>query len=197
MRVYIPVTVHDEPAAPRSPRGLGAVVRFGLISEEDGPPEWREKIFACWWYRYSSFAYCVAGGLLVVRPIAPMYAQPCCGAFPFRAMGALIFVNCLLSYMADTHTFGRPSKWRAADSYIATFNTLLQFILVLLQVIGPMSFPRDMVCVFTASLLLALYCKRRAGRAFANRERDAYLRWHTAWHLILPAGAIIGMLLLD
>ena len=65
------------------------------------------------------------------------------------------------------------------------------------QVLGPMSFPRDMVCVFTASLLLALYCKRRAGRAFANRERDAYLRWHTAWHLILPAGAIIGMLLLD
>ena len=112
-------------------------------------------------------------------------------------MGALIFVNGLLSYMADTHTFGYPSAWRAADSYVATFNTILQFVLVVLQVIGPMSFPRDMVCVFTASLLLALYCKRRAGRAFANRERDAYLRWHTAWHLILPAGAIIGMLLLD
>ena len=45
-RVYIPVTVHDESERPRSPRGLGAVVRAGLISEDDGPPEWREKIFA-------------------------------------------------------------------------------------------------------------------------------------------------------
>ena len=44
---------------------------------------------------------------------------------------------------------------------------------------------------------LALYCKRRAGRAFEARERDAYLRWHTAWHLVLPGGAITGMLLLD
>ena len=53
------------------------------------------------------------------------------------------------------------------------------------------------VGVFTASLLLALFCKRRAGRAFADRERDTYLRWHTAWHLVLPGGAIAGMLLLD
>ena len=195
-RVYIPVTVHDESERPRSPRGLGAVVRAGLISEDDGPPEWREKIFACWWYRWSSFAYCVAGGLLVVRPVN-RYAEPCCGAFPFRAMGALIFVNGLLSYMADTHTFGRPSKWRVADSYVATFNTLLQFILIVLQVLGPMSFPRDMVTVFTASLLIAIWCKRKAVAAFASRDRDAYLVWHALWHVVLPAGAVAGQLLLE
>ena len=175
-RVYIPVTVHDDaPAAPRSPRGLGAVVRAGLISEEDGPPEWREKIFACWWYRWSSFAYCIAGGLLVVRPVN-RYARPCCFLFPFRAMGALIFVNGLLSYMADTHTFGRPSKWRAADSYVATFNTLLQFVLIVLQLVGPMSFPRDMVTVFTASLLIAIACKRRAVLCGSQPELG-YGRW--------------------
>ena len=112
-------------------------------------------------------------------------------------MGGAIVLNGLLSYMGDTQTWGRPSCWKTADILLATTNTALQFVLVLLHTLGPMSFPRDMVCVFTASLLLALYCKRRAGRAFANRERDAYLRWHTAWHLILPAGAIIGMLLLD
>ena len=121
----------------------------------------------------------------------------CCAAFPFRAMGGAIVLNGLLSYMGDTHTWGRPSCWKWADILLATTNTALQFVLVLLHMLGPMSFPRDMVGVFTASLLLALYCKRRAGRAFANRERDAYLRWHTAWHLILPAGAIIGMLLLE
>ena len=198
-RVYIPVTVHDNaPTAPRSPRGLGAVVRFGLISADDGPPEWREKIYACWWYRWSSFAYCVAGGLVVVRP-APLYrhAQPCCFLFPFRSMGALIFLNGLLSYMADTHTFGYPSAWRTADSYVATFNTLLQFILIILQVIGPMSFPRDMVTVFTASLLIAIGCKRRAVAAFKSRDRDAYLVWHALWHVVLPAGAVAGQLLLE
>ena len=161
-RVYIPLTVHDDAtAAPRSPRGLGAVVHAGLMSADDGPPEWREHMR--WWYRWSSFAYCIAGGLLFFRS-APMYrhARPCCGVFPFQSMGALIFVNGLLSYMADTHTFGYPSAWRAADSYVATFNTLLQFVLILLQIIGPMSFPRDMVTVFTASLLIAIACKRRA-----------------------------------
>ena len=195
--VYIPVTVHDAPAAaPRSPRGLGAVVSAGLISEDDGPPEWREHMR--WWYRWSSFAYCIAGGLLFVRS-EPMYrhAQPCCFLFPFRSMGALIFVNGLLSYMADTHTFGRPSKWRAADSYVATFNTLLQFVLILLQIIGPMSFPRDMVTVFTASLLIAIGCKRRAVAAFKRRDRDAYLVWHALWHVVLPAGAVAGQLLLE
>ena len=198
-RVYIPVTVHDNaPTAPRSPRGLGAVVRFGLISADDGPPEWREKIYACWWYRWSSFAYCVAGGLVVVRP-APLYrhAQPCCFLFPFRSMGALIFLNGLLSYMADTHTFGYPSAWRAADSYVATFNTLLQFILVLLQLLGPMSFPRDTMTVFTTSLLIAIWCKRKAVAAFARRDRDAYLVWHALWHVVLPAGAVTGQLLLE
>ena len=72
-----------------------------------------------------------------------------------------------------------------------------QFVLVLLQMLGPMSFPRNMVSVFTVSLLVAVFCKRRAAAALANRERDAYLRWHTAWHCVLPGGAIVGMLLLD
>ena len=196
-RVYIPVTVHDDTtAAPRSPRGLGAVVHAGLMSADDGPPEWREHMR--WWYRWSSFAYCIAGGLLFFRS-APMYrhARPCCGVFPFQSMGALIFLNGLLSYMADTHTFGRPSKWRVADSYVATFNTLLQFILILLQVIGPMSFPRDMVTVFTTSLLVAIWCKRKAVAAFARRDRDAYLVWHALWHVVLPAGAVAGQLLLE
>ena len=72
-----------------------------------------------------------------------------------------------------------------------------QFVLVLLQTLGPMSFPHDMVGVFTASLLLAVYCKRRAAMAFAAQQRDAYMRWHTAWHCVLPGGAAVGMLLLD
>ena len=71
-----------------------------------------------------------------------------------------------------------------------------QFVLVLLQTLGPMSFPHDMVGVFTASLLLAVYCKRRAAMAFAAQQRDAYMRWHTAWHCVLPGGAAVGMLLL-
>ena len=118
-------------------------------------------------------------------------------SFPIPLDGRADLLNGLLSYMADTHTFGYPSAWRAADSYVATFNTLLQFILVLLQVLGPMSFPRKMVAVFTTSLLVAIWCKRRAVAAFKRRDRDAYLVWHALWHVVLPAGAIIGQLLLE
>ena len=80
---------------------------------------------------------------------------------------------------------------------MATFNTILQFVLILLQIIGPMSFPRDMVTVFTASLLVAIACKRRAVAAFKRRDRDAYLVWHALWHVVLPAGAVAGQLLLE
>jgi len=110
-----------------------------------GPPEWAEAIFGyAWWYRWSSFSYCGAGAMLVLRP-EPMYrhAQPCCAAFPFRTMGGAIVLNGLLSYMGDTHTWGRPSCWKSADVLFATANTALQFVLVLLHLLGPMTFPRD------------------------------------------------------
>ena len=82
--------------------------------------------------------------------------------------------------------------------YVATFNTLLQFVLIVLQIIGPMSFPRDMVTVFTASLLIAIGCKRRAVAAFAyRRDRDARLVWRALWHVVLPAGAVAGQLLFE
>jgi len=200
---YVPLasgesSASDEEAGPSSICGC-----IPSSSEEDiEPPEWRDHIFSsAWWYRWSSFTYCVAGGMLVVRP-APMYrhAQPCCGGphgFPFRTMGAFIFVNGLLSYMGDTYTWGHASCWKTADVLAATTNTLLQFALVLLHVLGPMSFPRDMVSVFTVSLVAAVVCKRRAALALQRRDRDAYLRWHTAWHVVLPAGAVIGQLLLE
>ena len=70
-------------------------------------------------------------------------------------------------------------------------------MLVLLQLLGLMSFPHDMVTVFTASLLLAIWCKRRAVAAFKRRDRDAYLVWHALWHVVLPAGAVAGQLLLE
>ena len=79
--------------------------------ERQGPPEWAETIFgSAWWYRWSSFSYCGAGAMLLLRP-EPMYrhAQPCCAAFPFRAMGVAIVLNGLLSYMGDTHTWGRQA----------------------------------------------------------------------------------------
>ena len=67
---YVPLDEVNE-AADSPPACLGAVVQGGCMSGEDdgGPPEWRARIYgSAWWYRWSSFAYCVAGGMLVVRP---------------------------------------------------------------------------------------------------------------------------------
>ena len=133
-----------------------AVVRFGLISEDDGPPEWREKIYACWCVRLVEL-YAPPGGLLFVQAgDVPARAAYCFFSVPLH--GRADRFERSPSYMADTHTL--PATMPVAGGRLsrATFNTLLQFVLILLQIIGPMSFPRDMVTVFTA--LLITWCKR-------------------------------------
>ena len=171
----------------------GLLARLGFEPGSDEPPEWRPADEQSRAYCASCFAYCAAGGLLLLRP-EPLERHM---SFPWRPMGLMIFANGFFSYMADVECWGRPSSWKAVDRLVATTNTLLQFALVLLHLLGPMSFPRDMVSVFTVSLLVAVACKRRAALALQRRDRDAYLRWHTAWHVVLPAGAVIGQLLLE
>ena len=64
-----------------SPNPLEVVlVRLGfssVASTETESPEWRAAVDNSWWYQMSSFAYCGAGGLLLLRPepIAPGLGQ--------------------------------------------------------------------------------------------------------------------------
>ena len=131
------------------------VVRAGLISEDDGPPEWREHMR--WWYRWSSFAYCLAGGLLLRRPARP--DVPARAALlrrlpvPLHGRADLFERSPVAIWPTRTPFNYLRFRMAAGRLYVATFNTILQFVLSTARGLGPMSFPRDMVAVFTTSIL--------------------------------------------
>jgi len=159
------------------------------------PIEWRLAISRAWWYRYSSFSYCVVGALTAARP-QPLWA--CAPFFPFRTMGLCIFANGILSYMGDVATWGYNSRWKTADVAMAVTNTLLQGLIVLMSVVGIADFPALPTAVLAVSLVVAIFCKKKGEEARNRLDCDGYLRWHTAWHLTLPIGAgIASQVLLD
>ena len=84
-----------------------------LLSSEEGassscePIAWRSAVEQAWWYRASPFAFCAAGGLLVLRPEPLERGLP---LFPWRCTGLAIVVNGFASFMGDVETWGRPSN---------------------------------------------------------------------------------------
>jgi hypothetical protein len=118
------------------------------------PREWAVAMRRVWWYRVSSFAYCITGSLAAVRPeplshyvrwlpplpwaaLSPFcflptlplrrQAYPCCTHFPFRSMGFAIALNGLASYASDVLYLGEPlNPWKQLDICLATANTVVQ-----------------------------------------------------------------------
>ena len=88
---------------------------------------------ATWWYWASPFAYCLAGGLLALRPEPLERGLP---VFPWRCTALSVVSNGFLSYMADVESFGcrGPNRWKAVDRVFATTNTLLMCAVVLLSI---------------------------------------------------------------
>lgn len=83
--VPLPLTTGEDPAASpdASDSAIMACFRPHPPDEKQGPPEWAETIFgSAWWYRWSSFSYCGAGAMILLRP-EPMYrhAEPCCAGW--------------------------------------------------------------------------------------------------------------------
>jgi hypothetical protein len=171
----------------------GCLSRIGLSSEASEVPEWKVAVDDSLWYTASCFAYSLAGGLLLLRPEPLERHMP---IFPWRLAGLAIFSNGFFSYMSDVETWGRPSAWKAADTLLATVNSLLQISIVVLASLGHATFPPEPVGVLGASIAIALVCKWRSAAAVRRSDCDAFLRWHSAWHYTLPAGAIVGQLML-
>ena len=195
---YACVRPSDEEAlgAREPPRGLfGRVLGFlGLTPKIPNlHPEWKDAVDAAPWYTVSCFSYCVAGGLLLLRP-EPLERH--LQLFPWRVVGLSIFTNGMLSYMSDVETWGRLSGWKSADRVLATINSLLQVLVVVLACLGQSTFPPEPVAALGTGVATALLCKHRASAAMERADCDAYLRWHAAWHYTLPLGAVVGQLLL-
>jgi len=171
---------------------LSAVACCGFAAQGSEPDLWVASVQEAWWYQASCFAYCVAGGLLLLRP-EPLERHM---LFPWRCMGISVFVNGFTSYMSDVETWGRPSVWKATDLLLATTNSLLQIGIVIVSFLSDATFPLESVGCLATGVLIALACKQRSATAMRNGHCDAYLRWHAAWHYSLPTFAIIGQAVL-
>ena len=156
-------------------------------------PEWRERVQSTVWYYASPFAYCVAGGLLVVRPEPLERGLP---LFPWRCTGFAVVCNGFMSFMADVEMWGRESRWQTADRVLAIVNTMLQAGVVVMSCMGYSNFPIESPVCLGSGVVLALVCKQRSAAAFRRGDCDAFVRWHSAWHLLLPLGAVAGQLVL-
>ena len=168
--------------------------RLGLVSGDVAPADWKLTVDECWWYQGSCFAYCVAGGLTL---LAPEPLERHMQLFPWQLLGLTVFSNGFFSYLADVETWCRPSSaWKSADLLLATCNTLACVAIALLAAAGHATFPAEATACLGTGVLLGLICKRCAAAASRRGDCDGFLRWHTAWHLSIPAGAIAGQLLL-
>ena len=179
----------DDGTAPAAPRGC-----CGLYAQDSAlHPEWREPMLQHRPYVASPFAYCLAGGLLALRPEPLERGLP---LFPWRVTALSIVLNGFLSFMADVETWGRPSAWRVADRVFATTNTVLMATVVLLGMLGHTHFATESVACLGSGVAVGLVCKQRASAAMARADCDGFLLWHSLWHYTLPFGAILGQLVI-
>jgi hypothetical protein len=186
--------VAEHPTEPVS--WLAVLLRWlGLAAPPDEYHDWRAVVQDTWWYQLSCFAYCAAGGLLLLRP-EPLERHM--ALFPWRCMGLSVFANGFVSYMADVETWGRVSVWRTIDHFLATTNSVLQIVIVVAAAMGAAEtpFPLESVGTLGASVLVALACKHRASAAMRRGHCEGYLRWHAAWHYTLPTGAVAAQAVL-
>ena len=98
--------------------------------------------------------------------------------------------------MADVVTWGEESAWKVADIVIASTNTILQATIVILSLAGYSTFSLPPVAALGTGLTFALISKKMANFSAHQKDCRGFILWHTWWHLWLPAGAIVGQLLL-
>ena len=166
----------------------------GLLAGVPEDPSWKVCIDASWAYQVSCFMYCLAGGLLLLRP-EPLERR--LQVYPWRFVGLSVYFNGFCSYMADAVTWGQPqSIWKKIDVAFASTNTLLQIVIVILCLMGMASFPPAPVACLGVGIFSGLFFKQRGAEAQREHDCTAYLRWHTLWHLSIPLGALLGQLVL-
>ena len=173
---------------------VGALVEE-LVQPE--PAHWRAVL--PWWYKLSSIIYTLLGAVILI--MLPTLAQ--FGAwFPWWFMGGQLLLQGVLSYMADTYTFGRRSRWKVADAGGALFVFFTCICVVIFTFAGLLTYPTVPLLTFIFSLLAGAYSKYRSSGALRNGRTDPRLApdefviWHVMWHITIPGGSIVAMLLL-
>ena len=170
-----------------------------FISSGQEDPAWRPAIKRAWLYRASCFTYSITGlSTILIAPTLTVFSGPCCTWFPWWLLGLSVALNGLVSWMADVHTWGCPREhpWKQFDVVMASINTVLQLVVLALQLLGPMSLPPELAVVFTAGLGTSLLCKWHSAACLNNGDCEGFLFWHTGWHIFHPAGCVFSQWLL-
>ena len=186
MAQYLPLS--QASTAEPSPNVLDRALKaLGFAPESDEPPEWRADVSDAPVYMASCFAYCAAGGLLLLHP-EPLERHM---AFPWRLMGLMVFANGFFVH-GGRRDVGRIEK--AADRLRQQQHSPADCHRGSRH--GHASFPVESVALLFTGVATGLVCKHRASASMRRSDCESFLRWHAAWHYTLPLGAILGQLVL-
>jgi len=119
--------------------------------------------------------------------------------FPWEFMIGFLILQGFFSYMNDVATWSMmESEWKLIDVIVASTLTTLQAVLILCTQCGLLHFPQEITTSYGILLPVALFMKSRSSKAlWEGRDAQAYLFWHTLWHISLPYGGLVAMFYLD
>ena len=137
------------------------------------------------WYAASSSTFALLGLFAMTRFTCPV--------FPGHQVEAVICgIQSICSWGNDVHSFGRPSKWKNADRFVASVNIMWQMCKLVWLEMTILEY-----VVWIGGLCVALACFQRGQKLLHSRspkpptKRDfsAFLAWHAVWHCVLPLAA--------
>jgi hypothetical protein len=181
---------------------LAVAMDTALEFSEAEPTHWHPAVAASWWYRASPIAFSFLGAHVLCSLDALHAHSPVW--FPWKTVGLELLLQAVLSYMADVHTWGRRSMWKNADAIGACTMVLVAVCSPFLQLAGWTTYPSGMAMTFITVIIAALFCKRASSSALRAGRLDPrnvdlcnrFLKWHTAWHLLVPIGGSVSISML-
>lgn len=174
------------------------IARVKIVVEPIGL---RPIVMRSHFYCISSIAYSLAGLQVLVSSSKLKIVS---NFFPWQTFGCLLMLQGIVSYLADVKTWGVRSMWKFIDKLLATGLTICCVILASAHMCAQLCLEWSYGVTFAAAIVVALECKRRSSKALlticsepaALCELNAYLFWHTAWHVSLPVVSIFIIQLL-
>jgi predicted membrane channel-forming protein YqfA (hemolysin III family) len=154
-----------------------------------------------WWYGAACWNFALGGALMLW--MEPTFTNR--NKFPYRTMAYLLMgVQAPLSFLADYCHMTSDSYWHAIDRGMAVFLMVLEVVKFGLLVRdsirhwqwrpNPHAMPLPLVILYAMALMFAVYCFGHSTRAQAALDHQAFIQWHTLWHLFpLVASAIVGL----
>jgi hypothetical protein len=151
------------------------------------PRDWRPLAYQHSFYLMSSTFYGVSG-------LALGYMER---GKPRSIAGEPIIwvIQTLLTHKSDVVTLGEDSIWHGLDRLHAYTFTILRAAFTWYAYWVWEAYSNVQAAIFLCGLAMALACIRLSWMAVMRRDAAAFFRWHSLWHLMLPATALcVGLL---